>query len=134
MRYLVIFSLFLILSCHSKKVEPSPTTPEKQHVTTIELDSTTKHFVVKQDSVIDINFELTNTGEVPLIIQSCKTSCGCFVALCPRLPIEPGKQVTIKSKFDATGKVGQQMKFITIRANTDPEITKLKIVGRVIVE
>lgn len=64
-------------------------------------------------------FQITNHGQSPLNIRKVKSNCGCFVAELSKDTIKPGKTVTLKGTFDATGRRGNQNKSITIYSN-DP--------------
>ena len=66
-------------------------------------------------------FKFTNTGSGPLVIESCKGSCGCLVPTCTKEPIQPGEEGEIKVKFNSRGKKNKQTKRVTITANTAPE-------------
>lgn len=72
---------------------------------------------IKQGDVVEHTFLFENTGEVPLVISNIKASCGCTTPSWPKEPIEPGAEGKILVKFDSKGKVGQQLKNITIAAN-----------------
>ncbi len=76
-------------------------------------------------------FKFTNTGTVPLLIGSARSTCGCTVPKWPREPIGPGESGQIDIRFDTTGKPNKQTKPVTINANTLPAETKLYITGQV---
>jgi hypothetical protein len=61
-------------------------------------------------------FTVTNTGDAPLILTSCKGSCGCTVPKCDTEPIKPGQKTTITVKYD-TKRVGPINKSVTISSN-----------------
>src|SRR5688572_22007426 len=82
---------------------------------------------IKPGDVVKHTFKFKNTGEGPLIIESATASCGCTVPSYPKEPIAPGQEGKIDVQFDSKGKTGQQNKQITIRANTQPNITELTI-------
>jgi len=69
-------------------------------------------------------FEVTNTGTEPLILQRCQTSCGCLVASCSSDPILPGESSLIKVRYD-TRRVGPFHKIVTISSNATNEPTKV---------
>ncbi len=76
-------------------------------------------------------FVFTNTGDQPLIITTCKGSCGCTVPKWPKEPIAPGESKAIKVKY-ATNRVGPFTKSVTVNSNSkdNPKVT-LKITGKV---
>ena len=61
-------------------------------------------------------FTVTNTGNAPLIISSCKGSCGCTVPTWPKEPIAPGATAEISVKYD-TKRTGPINKSVTITSN-----------------
>ncbi|SFC59092.1 Protein of unknown function [Flagellimonas taeanensis] len=75
-------------------------------------------------------FEFTNTGNVPLVISSVKSSCGCTIPKKPEEPIMPGKTGKIEVKYD-TNRVGPIRKAITVTSNADTPTKVLKIKGNV---
>jgi hypothetical protein len=73
-------------------------------------------------------FTVTNTGDAPLILTSCKGSCGCTVPKCETEPIKPGQKTTITVKYD-TKRVGPINKSVTISSNatnTPEKIVRIK--------
>jgi Protein of unknown function (DUF1573) len=82
------------------------------------------------DKMIHI-FKFTNTGKEPLIISDAKASCGCTVPEWPTKPIAPGAKGEIKVEFDSSHKPGDQMKTVTVTANTTTPQTFLTIKGKV---
>lgn len=70
-------------------------------------------------------YKFKNTGEVPLIIQDAKPSCGCTAPDWTKTPIPPGEEGFVKAEFDSQGKPGAQNKTITVTANTWPKQSKL---------
>ncbi len=76
-------------------------------------------------------FEFTNTGDVPLIIQRTKSSCGCTVPTKPEKPIMPGKTGKIVVAYN-THRIGPFRKTVTIYSNAENNVVILKIKGRVI--
>lgn len=61
-------------------------------------------------------FEFTNTGNEPLIIQRPKSSCGCTVPTWPNQPILPGEKEKIKVTYN-TSKAGPFNKTVTVTSN-----------------
>jgi len=77
-------------------------------------------------------FTVTNTGTEPLIIQTCKGSCGCTVPSCPVEPIAPGASAKITVKYD-TNRVGPINKNVTITSNATNEPSKIiRIKGNIV--
>lgn len=105
-------------------------TSDKQAVITFDTD---KHDfgTVLQGEVVSYSFHFTNTGNMPLIISSVKSSCGCTVGDYPREPIAPGERGAIKVTYDSKGHHGFQSRTLTVMSNTNPAKTTLRIKGTV---
>lgn len=87
---------------------------------------------IKEGEVVNHTFTFTNTGKAPLVIESASSTCGCTVPEVPQKPIAPGEEGKISVQFNSAGKGGtQQMKVISIKANTQPEITQVNIKANV---
>lgn len=82
---------------------------------------------IKAGDVVNYTFKFKNTGKAPLIIESATATCGCTIPNYPKDPVAPGEEGKIDVQFNSTGKSGQQHKVITIRANTQPNITEVAI-------
>jgi len=78
-------------------------------------------------------FKFTNVGKSPLILSSCRGSCGCTVPTCPTEPILPGKAGTIKVHYDIN-RVGPFTKTVSVASNAKQPNETLKISGTVIDE
>lgn len=98
----------------------------------ISFDNETLDYgTIEQNADGERFFKITNTGTEPLIISSCKGSCGCTVPQCPKEPVLPGQSTTIKVKYD-TNRLGMFTKSVTVSSNaTEPEKT-VKITGNVV--
>ena len=85
-----------------------------------------------QGEVVSYSFHFTNTGNMPLIISSVTSSCGCTVGEYPHEPIAPGKSAVIKATYDSKGHHGFQSRYLTVMSNTNPAKTILRIKGKVL--
>ncbi|MDN5200711.1 DUF1573 domain-containing protein [Fulvivirgaceae bacterium BMA10] len=86
---------------------------------------------VKAGEIVNHTFKFTNVGEAPLIIQSATASCGCTVPQKPDKPIGVGETGEIVVQFDSKNKSGAQSPTVTVTANTNPKVTRLKLKGTV---
>lgn len=86
---------------------------------------------VDEGAVVSHTFPFTNTGQLPLLIQNARSTCGCTVPDWPKSPISPGEQGTITVRFDTKNKTGRQTKPITITANTYPAVSRIFLTGSV---
>ncbi|MEL6536840.1 MAG: DUF1573 domain-containing protein [Bacteroidota bacterium] len=76
-------------------------------------------------------FKFTNQGEAPLLISEAQGSCGCTVPSYPKEPIPVGGTGEIRVEFNSQGRTGNQQKFVSLTANTNPSITRLSIKAEV---
>ncbi|MCY7351564.1 MAG: DUF1573 domain-containing protein [Cytophagaceae bacterium] len=67
-------------------------------------------------------FQFTNTGNAPLLIQSAVASCGCTVPSYPKEAVAPGKEGVIDVVFNSKNKAGFNTKTVTVYANTKPDM------------
>ncbi len=91
----------------------------------IKLSKNQHHFGdVEQGSVLEVVFEVINTGTQDLLIKRVKTNCGCTAALLSEDNIKPGDRAEIKVTFDTKGRRGKNSKTVTIYSN-DPDQSKI---------
>jgi len=81
---------------------------------------------------VSYSFKFTNVGGRDLLITKVKSSCGCTVTEYPKEPIKPGEVGYIEATFDSKHKKGFQNKSITIFANTEPNLTTLRVKAQVV--
>ncbi|MFT5858822.1 MAG: hypothetical protein ACI865_000915 [Flavobacteriaceae bacterium] len=83
---------------------------------------------VGPDSENTTEFVITNTGNMPLIIQDVTASCGCTTPQKPEKPIPPGKTDVIKVTFKPKeGQKNEIRKTVTVTANTPQKVHKIEI-------
>ena len=109
--------------------------PNKLEPTTIEYVDLTHDFGnVSYPSENMYTFRFKNTGNVPLVIESAKASCGCTIPNKPEEPILPGEMgemdVIFRPKESQQGQI--ITKKVTVTANTEPSQTYLEISGTVL--
>jgi hypothetical protein len=99
---------------------------------TIHFSTTEVNYgIIDYDSNPYREVTVTNTGNYPLIINSCRASCGCTVPNCPVDAIPPKKKAVIKVRYNTT-RVGQFSKTITVYSNDQKNpISLIKIYGEV---
>jgi hypothetical protein len=73
-------------------------------------------------------FQITNTGDEPLVIQSAKASCGCTVPSYPKEPIAPGATATITVKYDTKrpGSINKSIKITSNATNANEKVVYIK--------
>jgi hypothetical protein len=109
----------------------------KENVVASEIDTTlqktTIRFValehdfgqVKEGEKVAHTYEVINTGDADLLLQSVKPTCGCTVPKYDRKPIRPGKKGAIEIVFNTRGRPGRQHKSVIVVTNTEPSNTAL---------
>ena len=80
---------------------------------------------VIQGELLNYTYTFTNTGKSELVIESAKPSCGCTATAPEDKVIKPGQSSSIKASFNSAGRVGPQMKTITVLSNdpVNPAVT-----------
>jgi len=129
---ILLFLSFLLVSCLTfaqnteKKVEL--TTDGKANfkwkVTSIDFGD------IIQSIPKTAEFELTNTGVAPIIINNAVGSCGCTNVDFPKEPLKPGQTAKIKATYNAAA-MGSFHKTITVYMSATPEPQVLEIKGTV---
>lgn len=88
--------------------------------------------VAEEVGSVTSEFQFTNTGKKPLIIQDIRTSCGCTTPSYTKDPVLPGKKGTIKVTYSTTGRIGSFDKRITVFTNEIDVVYTLTISGEVL--
>ena len=78
-------------------------------------------------------FTYVNRGNIPLVLISASTTCGCTVSKYSTKPLAPGKSGTIEVEFDTSGRNGRQTKTVTVRSNATRPVVLLRLTGEVTV-
>ena len=99
----------------------------------IEFKETTHNFGdVIQGEKVSYAFKFTNTGKSDLVIAKVSASCGCTATDYPKNAIKPGEGGAISVTFDSENRLGFQNKSVNVMANTQPNLTKLRIKAKII--
>ena len=77
-------------------------------------------------------FEFTNTGKSPVIIQRISTSCGCAAPSYTREPVLPGKKGKVKVAYNTIYRPGTFRKSVRVYTNVPDTVYTLTIQGNVI--
>jgi hypothetical protein len=68
----------------------------------IKVNTETHNFgKIKHNVPVTYYFEITNTSDKPVVIESASASCGCTVPEKPAQPILPGKSDKVKVVYNA---------------------------------
>ena len=88
---------------------------------------------IKEEVEVAVSdFELTNTGTSPLVIQRIVASCGCTSPTYTREPILPGKKGNVKVAYNTIYRPGNFRKSVRIYTNVPDTVYTLTIKGHVI--
>ena len=77
------------------------------------------------------DYEVTNTGNKPLVINNVEVSCGCVKVDYPKQPIQEGGKAHIRATFDAA-QLGHFTKQLLVYSNADPRPALLIYKGVVV--
>jgi hypothetical protein len=88
---------------------------------------------VKEEVEVAVSdFEFTNTGKTPVVIQRVIASCGCTAPTYTREPVLPGKKGSVKVAYHTTHRPGNFRKNIRVYTNVPDTVYTLTIKGHVI--
>ncbi|MDO5615851.1 MAG: DUF1573 domain-containing protein [Cruoricaptor ignavus] len=87
---------------------------------------------VKKGESVEHIYEVTNTGENPLIISEVKPACGCTAPNYTKEPIMPGEKGQITLKFDSSNFDGMQTKQAEVFANVEKSPIVLTFMANVV--
>lgn len=88
---------------------------------------------IVQGKPVTAEFTFTNTGQLPLLINHAKGSCGCTGVDYPKERILPGQSGAIKATFNAAA-FGTFNKSVTVESNAEGGPTVLYVKGEVVKE
>lgn len=88
--------------------------------------------IKEADGPVTHKFELTNTGDAPLVITYVKPSCGCTTSDYTKEPIMPGAKGFVSATYNPQGRPGPFNKSIDVTTNCKPEVTTVRFKGNVI--
>lgn len=88
---------------------------------------------VKEEVEVALSeFEFTNTGKTPVVIQRVITSCGCTTPSYTREPVLPGKKGKVKVAYNTIHRPGTFRKNVRVYTNVPDTVYTLTIKGHVI--
>lgn len=86
---------------------------------------------INEGKVVEHIFKFTNNGQAPLVISNITASCGCTSPDWSKAPVKPGDEGYVKVVFNSAAKSGTQAPTVSIQANTNPTVTRLRLKGTV---
>lgn len=88
---------------------------------------------IKQGVPVSTYFELKNTSDKPLVVETVYASCGCTTPEKPTEPIQPGATYKLKVNYNAAG-MGHFEKDVTIKLAGIETPKVVKITGDVVAD
>ena len=90
-----------------------------QQKAVISAETTTHDFgdIKEANGKVSHTFQISNTGDAPLVITRVIASCGCTTPEWTKEPIAPGKSGDIKVTYDPAGRPGPFAKTISVYSN-----------------
>ncbi len=99
----------------------------------IEISDTKKNFgIVKKGEIVKINYEVKNTGNAPLILDSVEVSCSCTTSEFSKKPIFTNTTHTVTLIFNTTTTYDRQDRIALLYSNGSKEPVKLRYKGVVL--
>ena len=130
---ILFFSLLVLFSCNSPEEETEKSPANDQGNPKIAFDKTEHDFGrVKQGEKVGWFFTYKNVGDSDLIIKRASASCGCTVPEYNKKPLPPGEEASLKVIYDSSGRLGMEVKTITLQSNAENALVKLKLKVEVI--
>lgn len=136
----LVFSV-LLFSCGDQKnnssveadVVDTVSAEPKVELTTMEFDHTQFDFgEIEQGDTVVHTFSFTNTGNHDLVISNVRASCGCTVSNWTKQPVKPGQKGVVDVRFNSGGRKDLQNKVVTVKANIEQEVIKLRFTAFVV--
>ena len=108
------------------------TQASNQPLTTIALSQSNFDFGnIKKGDKVEHVYEVTNTGNNPLVISEVKPGCGCTVPDFSKEPIMPGKKGKVTLHFDSSNFDGNVNKYADVFANVEKAPIKLTFTANI---
>jgi hypothetical protein len=92
-------------------------------------DAKKNYGFVKRGETIKNEFEITNTGNEPLIIKDVEIACSCTTVDYPKQPVLPGQKVKVIVNFNTTTVWGRQDRVVYLNSNDPKSPHKLRYKG-----
>lgn len=121
-RILILLTLIICTACSHTVVS------NKASIKFLRNEHDFKQLKFKAETNCSFSFE--NPGEIPLLIQHVKTSCGCTVPQWPKKPIKSGEKGELKIKYDSSHP-GRFRKTISVFYNGKNSPIQLVVKGAV---
>ena len=99
----------------------------------LEIKDAKKSFgFVKKGEVVKLNYEISNTGTEPLLINNVEVSCSCTSVEFDKKPILPGQNTLVTVIFDTKTVYDRQDRVVLVQSNDKKSPHKLRYKGIVL--
>ncbi len=85
----------------------------------------------EDDGAQTTTFKFKNEGDVPLVLNNVRASCGCTTPKWTREPVAPGNSGEIQVSYNPRNRPGAFNKTVTVQSNAETATVILKIRGKV---
>ncbi len=97
---------------------PAPVAAENPNAAEFKFNEESHDFgTVPEGPEVKYDFEFTNIGKEPLVLQNVRASCGCTTPVWSKEPIMPGQKSKITAVYHTQGRPGNFSKTITVTSN-----------------
>lgn len=84
---------------------------------------------MQRGTLVKNEFEITNTGNAPLLINEAEVSCSCTTVDFTKQPILPNQTATVNVNFNTASVYGRQDRVVIIHSNAKNGDVKLRYKG-----
>jgi len=99
----------------------------------LQIKDAKKNFgFVKKGDIVKLDYEITNIGNQPLLLNNIEIECSCTTAEYDKDPILPGKTSVITIIFDTKSAYDRQDRTVSVTSNDSKGPHKLRYKGVVL--
>lgn len=109
--------------------QPAPSRPARTVATGAKFD-TREIKTTAEPGVVELRYEFTNTGEIPLVVEGFSQSCGCMKGEWDGVPVAPGARGSITARLLTRGLRGKVRKSLHVKFVASGEV---ELIGEVLI-
>lgn len=96
----------------------------------LEVAEAKKNFgSVKKGELIKMEYDISNTGNAPLIITDAEVACSCTSVDFPKQPVLPGQSAKVIVSFDTKTVYERQDRLVYLHSNDPKSPAKIRFKG-----
>ncbi len=84
---------------------------------------------VKRGEIVKLEYDITNTGTEPLIINDAEVSCSCTTVDFPKQPIAPTQSAKVIVSFNTKTVYDRQDRIVLLKSNDPKSPSKIRYKG-----